>query len=350
MLKRIVLAAMVLAVLSSCAPMRAAVDYSMYENIVWPGVPEKPRITYLWSLWRVAGAREGDSQMDISFDWDSLANAERSAIDFMAKPYGVYADGSGMLFVTDMGAARVVAVDIKTSLTAFMTHVQGEPFVSPVGVVAMDGGFIYVSDSDLKVVAAFDRKYQDVFTFEGEFQRPTGLALDAKRGYVYVVDTWAHCIYRYSLSGKRLGVVGEAQMAAGQGGDGASLYYPTHIAVDKEGRLYVTDTLNFRVRVFTPEGEEVTSFGMIGDSYDTFDKIKGIALDSEGHIYVTDSAQDMVKIYDAQGRLLLFFGQPGTWYGDLKHPSGIWIDGSDTIYVSDTLNHRVQAFRFLGGN
>ena len=115
------------------------------------------------------------------------------------------------------------------------------------------------------------------------------------------------------------------------------------------GELYVSDTLNFRVQYFSADGDYLGSFGLPGETYGLFDKIKGIAVDSEGNIYVTDSRQDMVKIFDRDGRMLLFFGQKGQFYGDFEHPAGIFIDSQDRIYVADSLNRRVQAFQFLGG-
>lgn len=328
--------------LMSCSTPKAALDLNMSGRIHWPGGKEKPRIRYLWSLMRVAGG-EGGTVSRVIFG-DPMHGAGEVDSDILVHPHGVYFDSSDRLYIADMGAARVVVVDMNTMESFFISETGDVRLYSPIGVVVGPDGRIYVSDTGLKRVGIYDRDGDFLHFIEGGFERPTGLALDSERGVLYVSDTWRHIIYKYSLDGELLGSFG------GRGSGEGQFNYPTHLAVGPGGEIYVSDTLNFRIQTLSPEGEYIGEFGIPGDTYKAFDKIKGIAVDSMGHIYVTDSVQDMVKIYDRQGRLLLYFGQRGRFYGDFSHPAGIHIDADDNIYVVDSLNRRVQAFKFLGGD
>ena len=122
--------------------------------------------------------------------------------------------------------------------------------------------------------------------------------------------------------------------------------FPTNITRGADGRLFVTDTLNFRVQVFDADGRPLGVFGRPGDTPGDFDKAKGIALDSAGHVYVVEGLNDVVQIYQPDGRLLLVFGGSGAGDGQLWLPSGITI-ANDVVYVADAANQRVQMFEYV---
>jgi sugar lactone lactonase YvrE len=56
-----------------------------------------------------------------------------------------------------------------------------------------------------------------------------------------------------------------------------------------------------------------------------------------------------VQIFDATGQLLLNFGQNGDGAGEFSLPNGVVIAPDNTIYIADAYNHRVQIFKYLGG-
>jgi DNA-binding beta-propeller fold protein YncE len=123
--------------------------------------------------------------------------------------------------------------------------------------------------------------------------------------------------------------------------------HPTDIAIDSAGKLYVTDPLNYRVRIFSPAGLQLNEIGHMGDAPGDMNKPKGVGIDSEGHIYVADALLDEIQVFDGNGDLLLTFGQVGTGSGAFWMPSGIWVDRHDYIFVADTYNQRIQVFRYL---
>lgn len=338
---------MILCLTSACAPalQKAYFDTTASGAISWPGKPEKPRIKYLWTLqnvgYEVKEGKGGVLELVAGSEAEGMTDPRSSRM--LVMPQGVYADDK-RLYIADPGALRITVVDRKTLEVRHILEAKEDALEHPRGIVADRAGNIYVSDITLRRVAAFSPELQYLFSFEGELQRPEGLALDKRRNRIYVVDTDAHAVYLYDTAGKRIGSIGRRGEGMGE------LYFPTYASVDAQGNLYVTDFMNFRVQVFSPEGVFLKSIGSLGDSYETFDKPKGVAVDTEGHIYVVDGAKDMVKIFNQEGQLLLFFGEKGHRYGDFYLPTGIFIDEQNVVYVADSINMRIQAFQFLGGD
>ena len=107
--------------------------------------------------------------------------------------------------------------------------------------------------------------------------------------------------------------------------------------------------MNFRVQVFTPDGQFLSGFGRHGDAVGDLARPKGIATDSMGHIYVVEGLFDVVNIYNQEGRLLLTFGGGGRGPGQFWLATGLAIDSQNRIYVADSFNRRVQVFQYLPG-
>jgi DNA-binding beta-propeller fold protein YncE len=310
------------------------------DKLFWPGPPEKPRISYLWSVSELSETTPG-RMLGIFAGTPESETSDPSSSHRLLRPYSCFVDEAGDLYITDTGAFRVTIISTKEGTSRNILRAGDEEFLSPIGVVVFKGK-LYVSDSSLKKVFILDKGGKLVGKFEGEFERPTSLALSAETGVIYVADTLAHRVYLYSPEGKRLGNIGK------HGSEKGEFNYPTHLWVDGQGRLYVTDSLNSRIEIFSSRGDFEEMFGTLGDALGNLDKPKGVATDSDGNIYVVDSINDMVKIFDRSGRLLLVFGQQGTGFGQFWLPSGIFIDKANVIYVADTYNGRLQAFRYLG--
>ena len=153
-----------------------------------------------------------------------------------------------------------------------------------------------------------------------------------------------------SKRGARPAIVAEdaerRQTFGSRGAEPGQFNYPTNIARDREGQLYVADSMNFRIQIFTPQGRYISSFGQLGDGSGDFNRPKGIAVDSDGHVYVVEGLQDVVQIFDREGRFLLSFAEPGHGDGELWLATGIAIV-DDRIYVADSSNGRVQVFEYL---
>jgi DNA-binding beta-propeller fold protein YncE len=217
-------------------------------------------------------------------------------------------------------------------------------FASPIGIAIDKHGIVYVTDSKRGVVYVFEDNGKKFLSTIGRgiFKRPTGIAVNSKTSELLVVDTLRSRVFRFDLANR---------LPKGSfGTDGAMpgmFHYPTNIFVTLAGDIIVSDALNFRVQVFSPEGRFLFTFGRMGDAPGTFSRPKGVAADSDGNIYVVDALFDNIQVFDKKGRLLMAFGGHGTGYGEFWLPTGIYIDNNDLIYVSDSSNQRVQIFRYL---
>jgi DNA-binding beta-propeller fold protein YncE len=120
------------------------------------------------------------------------------------------------------------------------------------------------------------------------------------------------------------------------------------VAVDKEGNLYVCDTLNDRIEVFDADGVFIRTWGKNGDGPGYFARPKGVAIDSDGHVWVADGMQDRVQVFTNEGQLLIVMGGHGLLPGQFQGLVSIASDNRrNRIYTSEIYPGRVQEFRYV---
>jgi DNA-binding beta-propeller fold protein YncE len=300
---------------------------------------------------RVAEEREPPKPEDLQIRagmfrrfFDYLLGKTEGAI---VAPYGVETDSSGRLYIVDTFLKNIHVFDTKANeYDIFST--KGAALESPIDIaIDEERGYIYVTDSKGGTVKLFKETGEE-FVGEigkGVLERPTGVAINERTSELLVVDTLSANIFRYALDDHHLkGIFG------GNGSEDGKFHYPTNIYVTRDGIILVTDSLNFRIQLFSPEGKFLKSFGSAGDGPGYFSRPRGVAADSDDNIYVVDGLFDNVQIFDREGRLLMVFGGSGHGYGEFWLPNGIFIDRNDTIYVSDYYNKRVQVFQYLKGD
>lgn len=330
--------AAVLAVLSGCATAPVA---EKETKLVWPPPPLPPRIKFVRAI-----TSERDLTMDTTFSENLAAflTGEKLPSGRIAEPAGLAVSDNGeRLYVADLMQQAVFRFDFQAKKFTKFGNVG-----VPSGIALDAEENLYVVDTGRKTIGVFgkDGKQLDEIA-DPELSRPNGLAIDKARGRMYVVDTGGgdskqHNVKVYDLKGKRLATIGGAP-----GGDFGKFNYPTYVAVDAQGNVYVSDTLNSRVQKFDPEGNFVTSFGQLGTNWGEFDKPKGVAVDTFGNVYVADSGWSNVQIFNAKGQILLFFGGRGPIPGMMKNPLAVAIDKSNRIYVGDYLNHRIGVYELV---
>lgn len=321
---------------SGCA--RHIVSPAPHPEIVWPKPPDVARIAFVGTVSKPAdfGIHPGVLKKFV----DYIGGKQEASI---VLPYGVATDAQGRLYVVDTYLRRVHVFDTKEN-RYYSFPSDNTMLACPIGIAIDSNGLIYVTDSKSGVVDIFEdhgRKFVGELG-RGILKRPTGIAVNPKTSELLVVDTLQSEVFRFDLFSRSL--------TGSFGGDGAAdgrFHYPTNIFVTSTGRIIVSDSLNFRVQVFSPEGRFLFKFGRMGDLHGTFSRPKGVAADSDGNIYVVDALFDNVQVFDKTGRLLMAFGNHGTGYGQFWLPTGIYIDKSDRIYVSDSSNHRVEIFKYL---
>jgi len=311
------------------------------KEVVWPDPPEKPRIKFAYSF---ANAETLDESGWAKVKRGILGGGDPQSLK---QPMGMALSDDGQrLYIADFGAATVFLVDVVEKRFGLFASQQG--FAQPFGVALDAEENVYVSDSGARSVTAYTRKGDKLWSVQKDLERPTGLAVDRARKILYVVDSGtqasqSHRVYAYDLRGLRIREVG-----GGKGPDDAQFHFPVYAAVDKDGKLYVGDTMNFRVQVFDPEGNFLLKYGEHGDSPGSFARIKGIAFDRFGNTYVVDGQHSVVQIFNRDWDPLLYFGgfAPLLEYFDI--PSCIAIDATrNRIYVCNEHNARVNAYDLL---
>ena len=201
---------------------------------------------------------------------------------------------------------------------------------------------MWVADAELGYVVELDGEGNPIATIgRGILKRPTGLAYDAATRVLYVADTQAHEVKVFSADGRLAASIGRRGEGEGE------FNFPTHLHFAK-GELYVSDTMNSRVQVFTG-GRHRLTVGSRGLYVGNLVRPKGVTVDSEGNIYVVESYFDHLLVYDRLGNFLLPIGGLGRDIGQFYLPAGVWTDDRDRVFVADMFNGRVVVLQFLGG-
>jgi sugar lactone lactonase YvrE len=128
-------------------------------------------------------------------------------------------------------------------------------------------------------------------------------------------------------------------------GDG-QFYYPTYVALDTEGNIYVVDpdSVTCRIQKFTPDGSYITKWGSYGTDNGQFRFPKGIAIDQSGYVYVADSQNGRIQKFTSNGGFVTKWGTIGSGDGEFSNPNGISVDPDGNICVLDASNGRIQKF------
>ncbi len=112
----------------------------------------------------------------------------------------------------------------------------------------------------------------------------------------------------------------------------------------KDGRVAVADTHYNRVVIFTPDGQDHTTFGTLGREPGQFVYPIKVVEDNQGFLYVLEyGGNDRVQKFTAEGKFVKAFGGFDTTPGNFQRPSGmVWHDGQ--LFITDAGNNRVQVF------
>lgn len=321
--------AMLAALACGCASTARRVGTVLPGDPSWPRDGHK-RIAYVGELH--APENLGIEHGFFARVWRWIAGADES--EELYRPYGVAVAADGRVAVADPGRHAVHLYDPRAGDYRRLT----ERLAYPVAVVFV-GKTLLVADAERRELSAFDPHGDRVQLplRAPAMQRPAGLALDERRGLLFVSDSTAHVVHVLPLDG------GEGRRVGGRGGDAGELNFPTHLAVDGEGRLYVCDAMNFRVQIFDAGLRPVRAFGRLGDGMGDLPRPKGLVVDREGHVLVVEGYFDVVQVFEPDGTLLGVFGGSGIAPGRFWLPGGAAIGGR-LLYVADTFNARVQVF------
>src|SRR5208282_1148877 len=330
------------------------------SKLVWPNPPNIARVKWLsyyagmkidytppaankkkqsW-MDRVAGAKQEDNVDKLkTFPWQLLG------------PYGIAIDSKGLVYVADQKVGAIFIFDTEAHDATLIKNGFDAHFGWINGLAIDDADTLFVSDGKMHRILIFNPKHEIVGQIVEGLVDPVGLAIDNENRFLYAVDEQQDQVLVYDADTlKLLRRIGTAVTPAkkhsltGEGDFSA----PTNVAVDADGNVYVTDTLNSRVEIFDAEGHFISTFGKAGDGPGYFFRPKGIAVDSDGHIWVADQYQDRVQVYNRDGQLLTYIGDThANGPGQFKALVGIAIDKQNRVFTTEQYPGRMQMFRYI---
>ena len=324
----------------------------------------------------------GTGQIDFSGDGGPAVQAA------LSYPAGVAVDGSGNVYIADAGIHRVRRIDTAGVISTFAGSGEegfsgdGGPAVQaalsyPVSVAVDGSGNLYVAGSESNrvrridtagVISTFAGSGEEGFSGDGgpavqaQLYYPSGVAVDGA-GNLYIADTDNTRIRKVDSTGTITTIAGTGEYGfSGDGGPAvqAALSYPSGVAVDGAGNVYVTDSGNNRIRKVDATGTITTiagtgEYGFSGDGGPAVQAAlsypEGVAVDGAGNVYVTDSGNNRIRKVDATGTITTIAGMGEYGFsGDggpavqaaLDYPSGVAVDGAGNLFIADSGNNRIR--------
>ncbi|MGD0989433.1 MAG: SMP-30/gluconolactonase/LRE family protein [Candidatus Sulfotelmatobacter sp.] len=326
--------------------------------LVWPQPPAIGRLRYLdyfsaekKPLEKEKSETKKSSWMDRMAGVDPNEAAKRSGTKprfQLGTPYGLAVDSKGLLYVADTKVGAVFIFNPENRDAEFIKHGVDARFGRIFGLVIDDSDRLFVSDGQYNHVLVFNPSHKLEGQFgEGVMNDPAGLAIDEENRFIYVANTGTDQILVYDADTfkllRKIGTPGKKHTLTTPGDFSA----PTNVAVDKDGNLYVADTLNDRVEEFDAEGTFIHTFGKNGDGPGEFTRPKGIAIDCDGHIWVADAMMNRLQVFTPEGDLRLIVGGFGWLPGQFQALTGVTIDKQNRVFTSEQFLGRVQMFRYI---
>ncbi len=310
----------------------------------YPAPPLPPRLQFLVSYSGEQDLGGGPSQ------FATFVVGKEPVRKAINKPYGVVLH-DGKIYVCDTGSSAVDILDLRTRELRYFTSVGEGKLVTPTNIAVDHDGTRYVADSARGQIVIFGsddsfrgaiggrmngpgRAHSHVMPVTtqtevnpDEAMKPTDVLIDGDR--LYVTDLKNHCVRAYDKAKRQLlfTIPRDPVKADAK----SKLFAPVNLAMDTQGRIYVSDLGAFRVQQYTADGQHLRQFGQgVGDRPGEFARPKGVAVDHEGRVYIVDAASQVVQIFNQEGQLLLYFGEMQGTAPGLDLPAKVAVDYEHT--------------------
>ena len=320
----------------------------------------------------------------------SGAAAQQAPID---QPFGVEVGPRGDLYITSVGAQRVLRLDRTSGQIASVAGNGTKGYSGdggPAGQAQLDEpyevrfdarGNMFFVEMQNHLIRHVDASSHAISTIAGarnratpataarreaRFRQPHSIALD-DRGMLYVCDIGNHRIRRLDLAaGTITSIAGNGQHALPRDGElaaGQPIFGPRAMAIVGRTMWIALREGNSIWRLDLDSGiiRHAAGSGAKGYSGDggpaikaTFNGPKGIAATADGLLYVVDTENQVIRLIDSNTGLIHtvagagpgargFAGATGSALAaHFDRPHGICTVADGSIYIGDTNNHRVR--------
>ena len=243
-------------------------------------------------------------------------------------PYGITMDALGNLYVADSFGSTIR----KITPDAVVTTIAGYPGTTG----HVDG-------------VAGAARFNLAFSLTVDFL-----------GNIYVAEEQNQTIRKITPAGVVTTLAGLAGVQGSADGTGTAARFnaPAGIAVDGEGNLYVTDGGNHTIRKISPLGVVTTYAGAVGArasndgpvAESRFSFPSGIAFDRYGYLYVTESNNRTIRRISPSGQVTTLAGTPQRYAyvdgtgpsAEFRLPIGIAVDAQRNLYFAEGIDHTIR--------
>jgi uncharacterized repeat protein (TIGR01451 family) len=341
----------------------------------------------------IALSAQGQSNYPLPYNFNTFAgnayggNGTGSQAIF-GNPYASALDSAGNIYVADttnFAVRKITPTGVVTTLaglagTGGFNDGTGSAarFGSVNGIAVDKSGNVYVTDGSYNTVRKITRTGV-VTTLAGtpgaagstdgtgsaaRFHFPFGIAVDGT-GNLYVSDQSNHTIRKITSAGVVTTLAGAAGVIGSADGSGsvARFNYPSGVALDSAGNLFVADTFNYTIRKITPGGSVSTFAGTAGASGTangtgsgaSFIFPYGVAVGG-ANVYVADTWGCTIRKITSAGVVTTVAGMPripgaanGTGNAaQFNYPYGLSANSTGTIYVADSYNKEIRKITSAG--
>lgn len=250
----------------------------------------------------------------------------------LSNPHDVKLSRDGkVLFVSDVGSGRVVALDAGT---LDLVDAFGADVLNGTHDIDLDGnGRMYVADTHNGRAAVFAMQGTQgelVGSLSERLSGPEGVLVHPN-GMIYVAGAWSNNVVAFR----------DGEVAYELKG----LSAPHDLEVAPDGHIWLADAGNDRVLLLSESLHIVRELS--GPPFD-FDGVRYLDVMPDGTLIAADKYSHTVKVIDPGGRLLavLGSGRPGKGEGVFRTPEGVDSVG-DILWLADSGNDRIVKYRVV---
>ena len=170
-------------------------------------------------------------------------------------------------------------------------------------------------------------------------------------GNAYVVDAHNE-VQKFSPDGASVGRWGSEGSGPGQ------FSQPRGLSLDRQGSIYIADTLNNRIQKISADGKPLARWDSASSGGPmAFNEQRGVAIDRDGNVYVADTDNQRVVKLGGDGAFTTQFlrcsddtdpcGRSGSGdgTGEFSFPYAVAVDGRGDVLVADTANARIEVLK-----